>query len=73
MPAVHLFLHTYPTPCLPLAGFESINAGNDPLMVCCQLHMHLILFVKVIGVLNSDCVHSQYRILDCLYVHTSFT
>jgi len=25
--AVHLFSHTYP--CLPLAGSESINAGND--------------------------------------------
>ena len=29
VPAVHLFSNTYPTPCLPLAGFESINAGND--------------------------------------------
>ena len=28
-PAVHLFSNTYPTPCLSLAGFESINAGND--------------------------------------------
>jgi len=29
--AVHLFSNTYPTPCLPLAGFESysINAGNN--------------------------------------------
>jgi len=27
--AVHLFSNTYPTPCIPLAGFESINAGND--------------------------------------------
>jgi len=26
---VHLFSHTYPTPSLPLAGFESLNAGND--------------------------------------------
>jgi len=29
VPAVHLFSNTYPTPWLPLAGFESINAGND--------------------------------------------
>ena len=30
VPAVHLFFsNTYPTPCLPLAGFESINAGNN--------------------------------------------
>ena len=26
---VHLFSHIYPTPCLPLACFESINAGNN--------------------------------------------
>ena len=24
-----VFSNTYPTPCLPLAGFESVNAGND--------------------------------------------
>jgi len=29
VPAVHLFSNMYPTPCLPLAGFEPINAGND--------------------------------------------
>jgi len=27
--AVHLFSNTYPIPWLPLAGFESVNAGND--------------------------------------------
>jgi len=29
VPAVHLFSNMYLTPCLPPAGFESINAGND--------------------------------------------
>jgi len=28
VPAVHLFSHTYPTPCLPLAGFESVSTRN---------------------------------------------
>jgi len=29
VPAVHSFSHTYPTLCLPIAGFESINSGNN--------------------------------------------
>jgi len=37
-----------------------------------QLHTYLILLVKLIGVLNSFCVHSPHNILDYLYVHTSF-